>query len=190
MFSFYMSWITEINESDASDELKKIYQEIKTKRGKLSNVMTVHSLNPGSMKYHMDLYVHLMFGSSPLSRADRELIAVLVSIFNNCRYCVQHHLEALRHYWKDKVVLDEMLDDIDAVDLDPRLDSLMVYVKKLTCAPSELTEKDISGLRKQGFTDRGILDIGLIVGYFNFVNRIVLGLGVETTSEEIGGYRY
>jgi uncharacterized peroxidase-related enzyme len=190
MFSFYMSWITEINESDASDELKKIYQEIKTKRGKLSNVMTVHSLNPGSMKYHMDLYLHLMFGSSPLSRTDREFIAVLVSIFNNCGYCVQHHLEALRHYWKDEVVLNEMLDDIDAVDLDPRLDSLMVYVKKLTCVPSELTEKDISGLRKQGFTDRGILDIGLIVGYFNFVNRIVLGLGVETTSEEIGGYRY
>ena len=131
-----MSWITEINESDASDELKKIFQEIKTKRGKISNIMNVHSLNPGSMKCHMDLYVHLMFASSPLSRADREFIAVLVSIFNNCTYCVRHHLEALRHYWKDGDVLDEMLEDIGAVDLDPRLHSLLVYVKKLTCTPS------------------------------------------------------
>lgn len=185
-----MSWITEINESDASDELKKVFQEIKTKRGKISNIMSVHSLNPGSMKYHMDLYVHLMFGSSPLSRADREFIAVLVSIFNNCTYCVRHHLEALRHYWKDGDVLDEMLQDIGAVDLDPRLYSLMVYVKKLTRAPSEVIEGDISELRKQGFTDRGILDISVIVGYFNFVNRIVLGLGVEATSEEISGYKY
>jgi len=185
-----MSWITEINEYDGSDELKKIYQEIKTKRGKLSNVMTVHSLNPGSMKCHMDLYVHLMFGSSPLSRADREFIAVLVSFFNNCGYCVQHHLEALRHYWKEEDVINEMMCDIDAVDLDPRLDNLMRYVKKLTFAPSDVSEKDINGLREQGFTDRGILDIGLIVGYFNFVNRIVLGLGVEATSDEIGGYRY
>ena len=185
-----MSWITEINETDAPDELKKVFKEIKTKRGKISNIMSVHSLNPGSMKYHMDLYVHLMFGSSPLSRVDREFIAVLVSIFNNCTYCVHHHLEALRHYWKDEDILDELLVDIDAVDLDPRLKSLMVYVKKLTCTPSEVIEGDISGLRKQGFTDRGILDIGLIVGYFNFVNRIVSGLGVEATSEEIGGYRY
>jgi uncharacterized protein YciW len=66
----------------------------------------------------------------------------------------------------------------------------MDYSRKLTSAPSEIGSDDIDGLRKQGLTDRDILRLNLIVSYFNFVNRIALGLGVEFTPEEITGYKY
>lgn len=42
-----------------------------------------------------------VFGRSGLKRAERELIAVVVSATNGCAYCVQHHAEALNSYWKD-----------------------------------------------------------------------------------------
>jgi len=55
---------------------KKIYDRIKKKRGKLSNIMKIHSLNPKAMEKHMQLYLSIMFGSSKLSRLEREIIAV------------------------------------------------------------------------------------------------------------------
>jgi alkylhydroperoxidase family enzyme len=38
------------------------------------------------MQTHYDLYAHLMRGRPPLSRTQREMIAVLVSVTNRCHY--------------------------------------------------------------------------------------------------------
>ncbi|MDZ7659008.1 MAG: carboxymuconolactone decarboxylase family protein [Fodinibius sp.] len=54
------------------------------------------------MTAHMDLYMSIMFSKSPLSRAQREMMAVVVSVANDCEYCQQHHGQALNHYWKDR----------------------------------------------------------------------------------------
>jgi uncharacterized protein YciW len=48
----------------------------------------------------------------------------------------------------------------------------------------------VSKLRETGWKDEDILLINMIVSYFNFVNRIALGLGVEFSEEEIAGYKY
>jgi uncharacterized protein YciW len=62
------------------------------------------------------------------------------------------------------------------------------HAQKLTSAPDAMTESDLGELRAVGLKDRDILDLTLITAYFNFVNRIVLGLGVEYTDEEAAGY--
>ena len=51
-----------------------------------------------------------------------------------------------------------------------------------------MTESDLGPLRAEGLSDQDILDITLVVAYFNFVNRIALGLGVSYSAEELGGY--
>ena len=50
------------------------------------NIIRIHSLNPRSMRDHHQLYAHLMRGPSPLSRVQREMIAVTVSAANHCFY--------------------------------------------------------------------------------------------------------
>jgi len=52
-----MSWIHIIDEADSSGKLKEIYDDIEKKRGKISNIMKIHSLNPDAMKNHMELYL-------------------------------------------------------------------------------------------------------------------------------------
>jgi len=64
------------------------------------------------------------------------------------------------------------------------------YSEKLTREPHKITENDIAKLKESGWKDEDILLINLIVSYFNFVNRIALGLGVEFSEEEIKGYKY
>ena len=185
-----MSWIQVIDKNEATGRLKKIYDEITEKRGKISNIMKIHSLNPDAMKNHMNLYISLMFGKSNLSREERELIGVVVSKINKCDYCINHHAEALNFYWKDSDKLKIFLKSFDSVDLTRRQRGIIEYVVKLTKNPSDITKDDIEKLRKSGFSDEEILDINIICCYFNFVNRIALGLGVEFSNDEVKGYKY
>ncbi len=53
------------------------------------------------------------------------------------------------------------------------------YVEKLTLKPWEMSEADVSALRKSGFSDSAILDINQVTGYYAYVNRLADGLGVE-----------
>jgi len=185
-----MSWIDQINEEKATGKLKIIYQEIEKKRGKLSNVMRIHSLNPDAMQKHMDLYISIMFAGSALKREERELIAVVVSSTNQCSYCIKHHAEAILYYWKDNDRLTKILEDFHHADLSKNVIAMLEYVEKLTKIPNEIRKSDIDNLKRMGFSDKTILDINLITSYFNFVNRIILGLGVEFSDDEVKGYKY
>lgn len=184
-----MSWIEEIERDDAEGRLAEIYAELIEKRGKVSNILKVHSLNPAAMADHLDLYMTVMFGRSGLGRAEREAIAVVVSATNDCEYCVEHHLEALRRYVDDEETLG-MLAAADGLEtLEPRLSNIVRYAEKLTSAPGAMTESDLGELRAVGLEDRDILDLALVTAYFNFVNRIALGLGVGFDAAELSGYR-
>ncbi len=184
-----MPWIEVIGEDGAEGELKELYSTLKEKRGKVANIMKIHSLNPASMKAHMELYVTLMFGKSGLTREEREMIGVAVSSANRCEYCINHHAEALNHYWRDGGKINEFVKNLDLSELGERKRKMVEYAVKLTKSPWEMSEKDVEELRQHGFKDRDILDINLIASYFNFVNRIALGLGVEFTPEEVRGYK-
>jgi len=184
-----MSWIDEVELDAADGKLKEVYAELAAKRGKVSNILKVQSLNPAAMGNHLDLYMTLMFGKSGLSRAEREAVAVVVSATNECTYCVQHHAESLRHYIDDDETLDMLMNADGLETLEPRLSNIVRHAEKLTSAPSAMTEVDLGELRAVGLSDRDILDLSLVVSYFNFVNRIALGLGVAFSAEEISGYR-
>jgi len=184
-----MSWINEIEVDAADGKLGEIYAELVAKRGKVSNILKVHSLNPDAMGNHLDLYMTLMFGRSGLSRAEREAIAVVVSATNECAYCVNHHAEALRRYVKDDETLDMLMAADGLETLEPRLSNIVRHAEKLTSAPGAMTDSDLGELRAVGLSDKDILDVSLIVAYFNFVNRIALGLGVDFSADEMSGYR-
>ena len=184
-----MSWIEEIEVSEAEGKLAQVYAELLEKRGKVANILQAHSLNPDAMASHVDLYMTIMFGKSGLSRAEREAIAVVVSATNDCDYCVNHHTEALKKYIKEEDILQTLASADGLEALEPRLGNIVIHAEKLTSAPSAMTESDLDPLRAEGLTDQDILDITLVVAYFNFVNRIALGLGVSYSAGELTGYK-
>lgn len=184
-----MSWIEEVDEQDATGALAPIYAELLDKRGKIANILKVHSLNPEALKGHLDLYMALLFGRSGLSRAERESIAVVTSANNDCDYCVNHHAESLARLQKDPELLAVARSGNDFSALDPRTGAMLEHARKLTRNPEAIEEADLEALRSHGFSDRDILDITLVTAYFNFVNRIALGLGVTFSEEELTGYK-
>jgi uncharacterized peroxidase-related enzyme len=185
-----MAWIRIIGEEDAEEDLSRVYARIRKDRGKLSNIMQVQSLHPGAMEAHMDLYMAIMFGRSGLSREEREMIAVVVSAANECEYCVRHHAAALAAYWRDEARVERFATDFRSAALTDRLRTILEYADGLTRAPGSVTERHVRAMREHGLEDDEILAVNLIVAYFNFVNRIAQGLGVEVTATEVQGYRY
>lgn len=185
-----MSWIRTVSEEDATGKLKEMYEQVKDRRGKLSNIMQVQSLHPEAMEAHLDLYMAVMFSRSGLTREERELIALAVSAANGCPYCIRHHAEALQHYWNDEGKVQQLAEDPTSVDLPERQRSMVSYARMLTLEPDGTNERQVEGLRARGLSDEGILTVNLVVSYFTFVNRIALGLGVEYSEDEATGYRY
>ncbi len=185
-----MPFIKVIDEERAEGKLKSLYGKIIKSRGKLPNIMKIHSLLPDTMIKHLELYTSLMFSKNNLSREEKEILAVIVSKVNNCDYCVDHHAEALNHYWKNSERLNNFISTNDDPNFSDKFRLTIDHASKLTTDPSKISKEDIDKLKKSGWTDEDILSINLIVSYFNFVNRIALGLGVEFTEEEIRGYKY
>jgi len=183
-----MAWIRVLKEDEADEELKRIYGRIRRSRGRLSNIFLSQSLNPKALAAHLDLYLRVMFGGGGLSRLQREMIAVTVSRGNQCEYCVTHHSAAMRNYVKDEEFVKKFAENYQNVHLEPKVKVMLDYALKLTNRPGSATENDVETLRKVGFDDSEILHIALVVSYFNFVNRLASGLGVEL--EEDKGLKY
>ena len=75
--------------------------------------------------------------------------------------------------------LQEAVASGDFEALDPRMAALCRYAVKLTLSPQRMARKDVEELRGTGLDDRAIVDANQVVSYYNYVNRVADGLGVE-----------
>lgn len=81
------AWIRVIPEGGATGRLAELYQEnLDPHHGVVDNILKVHSIRPQTLADHASLYRTTMYGKSGLSRAEREMIAVVVSSINLCHY--------------------------------------------------------------------------------------------------------
>lgn len=81
-----MAWIRMIPEEEAEGRLREMYARLTEPWGGVDNILKIHSLNPPSLEAHFQLYKTLLRGRSGLSRAEREMVAVVVSAANQCHY--------------------------------------------------------------------------------------------------------
>lgn len=81
-----MPFLRLVDEDDATGLLAEEYAAARGRAGKIFNIVKAMSLSPGTLRAAMGLYREVMFGRSELSRAERELLAVVVSRANDCHY--------------------------------------------------------------------------------------------------------
>ncbi len=81
-----MSWIRIIDEEEADGLLSRIYEGARRRAGRVFNILKIQSQNPATLQGMIQLYQAASLGDSPLTRAQKEMIAVVVSKTNNCHY--------------------------------------------------------------------------------------------------------
>jgi uncharacterized peroxidase-related enzyme len=132
-----------------------------------------------------------MFNKSALSRAEKEMIAVVVSIVNGCMYCQTHHGTALNNYWKDESRIEQLKSNYNHAGLSEKEVAMSHFAVHLTKYPAAHEQQNFNlPLKNKGLDDAAILDVVLVTSYFNFVNRMVMALGVQLEEHKGEGYKY
>ncbi len=81
-----MPWIETVSDEEARGQVETLFEAARARAGRVYNIVRIMSPNPAALRTSMAFYRALMFDPSPLSRAQRELLATVVSRANNCYY--------------------------------------------------------------------------------------------------------
>jgi uncharacterized peroxidase-related enzyme len=111
---------------------------------------------------------------SHLPSVDRETIAAFVSNLNGCQYCCGSHTA----FTASLGATEEDLAIIKGDFTGHRLEAILNYVKKLTLAPSSISDEDRLAVLDAGFTEEELKDAIAVCAAFNLFNRVVEGHGV------------
>lgn len=182
-----------IDDADADEHLLDTLKLARTPHGTVDNVMRVHSHRPNTMRGHVVLYrAALHDDANTLPTWLQETISSYVSILNHCEYSQANHWANARHLIGDASRADAIeqalrADTPESVFSGAEL-ALMQYARKLTVSPAAMIQSDVESLRSNGLDDGQILEANQIIGYFNYVNRLLNGLGVTTEGDKVGYY--
>lgn len=92
---------------------------------------------------------------------------------------MESHEKDLRSVVDSDTQVRAVQDDYSSAGLTPRERALLDYAVKLTRSPLLIGREDLDALRSQGLSDEQLVDAVHCIGYFNFINRVLDGLGVE-----------
>ena len=81
-----MAFIPIIEPAQAEGALKDTYRQAEQRAGRVFNILKIMSRSPQALHASMDFYLAIMHEKSPLSRAQREMLATVVSATNRCHY--------------------------------------------------------------------------------------------------------
>lgn len=185
-----MSWIRTIPYQESDNKLKKIYDRVKGPDGTIDNVLLIHGLRPHTLEGHMTLYKSVLHhGGNCLPKWYLETVGIYVSFLNKCQYCVDHHLAGLQRLLKEEEFA-KLRQALESERLEEYFGSKEIaglnYARDLTTDAQKVAESAVQSMRSAGLNDGEILEINQVVSYFNYVNRTVLGLGVNTKGDRLG----
>lgn len=144
-----------------------------------TTLLQVFQANPDPARHLLDLHEVLMRGESPFTPGERELIAAYASGVNDCGYCHGIHTITAEAFGVPEGLLAAAVADLDSAPVDDKLRPVLAYVGKLTRTPSRVTEEDAEAVFAAGWDERALHDAVLVCALFNFMNRMVEGLGIR-----------
>lgn len=159
---------------------------------KIPGIRSLAIFRPETAKPLYELAQTLLRNESPLSPAERELMAAYVSSLNHCKFCTESHAAAARILYGDRgEIVTEVLLQEETASVSPKLKALLIIAKSVQEGGRNVSPEIIDNARSKGAEDREIHDTVLISAAFCMFNRYVDGLATLTptslkTYEEMG----
>lgn len=172
-----------------SAENQAYFDKCLEKLGFVPNVLLSYAHDDAKLTAFAAFYNDLMLAPSGLSKLEREMIAVAVSSVNRCYYCLSAHGAAVRQLSGDPVLGELMAMNYRAAALSARHRAMLDFAVKLSESPHLVEEHDREGLRKAGFGERDIWDIGAVAAFFNMSNRMASAVDMRPNRDYHGQAR-
>ncbi len=135
---------------------------------------------PHSAAPLLEYHDRILRDPSPLTVAERELIAAYVSGLNACTFCHGSHIIAASAFGVDEALFEGLMEDLETSQIDPRFKPVLAYVGKLTTMPARVTALDAKSVYDAGWSEQALFDAINVCALFNLMNRIVEGTGTRT----------
>lgn len=164
-------------------DLSAYFAKCEEKLGFVPNVLLAHSFDAAKLRGFMDSYNALMLGESPLTKLQREMIAVVVSSRNRCVYCLVSHGEAVRALSGKPILGEELVMNYRVAALAQAERAMLDFAVKLTDTPEAVEESDRETLRRAGFSEAAIWDIVAVTAFFNMSNRMAIGAEMQANPQ-------
>jgi len=142
-------------------------------------LLDVFRAYPQAARPLLDYHQALLRGPSPLTVAERELIAAYVSGLNACRYCRGVHAATAQAFGIGAGTLAALLADVTTAPVAEQMKPILQYVGKLTLSPAKITPSDAQAVLAAGWEEQALHDAVAVCGLFNMMNRLVEGLGIS-----------
>lgn len=174
-----MPFVNEIEETQADAHLLEIYGKIERELGFLPHYFKTLGAKPAVIEAQLQLNPAIMVDAA-LPMVIKEQIGLVVSGINSSAYCIMFHMELLRRFGVDKNLARKLTADYESAAVEPAVKELFRFAEKLTRHPDDISESDTDALKKAGWDDAAVRETVLTVAYFNYINRVSLGLGLVT----------
>lgn len=158
--------------ADMPEDIRSRIEKVQEKSGFIPNVFLMLAYRPEEFRAFMAYHDTLMDKPGGLSKAEREMIVVAVSSYNQCQYCVVAHGAILRIRAKNPLIADQIAANFRKADITPKQRAMLEFALKVTQRANEVEEADSAALRDHGFTDDDIWDIAAIAAFFGMSNRM------------------
>lgn len=172
-----------------SPQNEAYFEKCREKLGFVPNVLTSYAHDDAKLSAFAAFYNDLMLAPSGLSKLEREMIAVAVSSVNRCYYCLAAHGAAVRQLSGDPVLGELLVMNYRAAELSARHRAMLDFAVKLTETPHLIGEEDRAALRRAGFAERDIWDIGAVASFYNMSNRMASAVDMRPNAAYHGQAR-
>jgi uncharacterized peroxidase-related enzyme len=168
---------------DLPDDVRERILGVQEKAGFIPNVFLALAHRPEEFRAFFAYHDVLMLKEGGLSKAEREMIVVATSAVNDCHYCVIAHGALVRIYSKDALLADQIAVNYRRADLGPRQRAMLDFAVKVASQSQRIEEPDLESLRRHGFSDEDIWDVGAIAAFFALSNRMANLLHMRPNDE-------
>ena len=154
-----LTWFPVPEESELSENLRGLFGKAREAVGFVPNVFRAYSFRPERLSVWFSHYRQLHEPTENLDVAERDMIAVAVSMANGCLYCLVAYGAALRQALGDPILADRITLDHRRAGLDERRTAILDYAVKVTERPLECSPEDLERLKAHGLTEEEVWDV-------------------------------
>jgi len=169
--------------ADLPDDVRGTILEVQEKSGFVPNVFLALAHRPDEFRAFFAYHNALMEKDGGLSQAEREMIIVATSGYNQCVYCVVAHGAILRIRERNPLIADQVATNYRKADITPRQEAMLDFAMKVAGESCAIEDADFEMLRGHGFDDEDIWDIAGIVALFALSNRMANFAAIRPNDE-------
>jgi uncharacterized peroxidase-related enzyme len=164
--------ITQLDPAQATGETKRLFDEVQSRLGVVSNFLRVLGNAPAALEGYLNLAEALARGSFTVKV--REQIALTVAVSNLCSYCLSAHTFAGR---EAGLTPKEIADASHVVAEIPKTDAILKLARNIVVERGEISDSELEQARTRGLTDGEIIEtvanvaLNILTNYVNHAAR-------------------